>query len=329
MVKQIEVDSFLKEMGQGMSRPILVMGNDFNSYILKNQKVDSGGNIVNFNCMFLNEILAYQLGIYLNIPMPEAAIAFVDDVFIDQDPTIRFAYRFEEGVYFACSEIKNIENNTLENFELLKDMNKKYISRPWNQFFSNVGNKDDISKILAFDILIGNFDRYTNEGNLLVSQTENGRKIYAIDHGHAFWGPIWEQNKIINLNAPCYDIKYIESYIRFIQFKVNNAKLNGLGGMFNALEGNIDLTSLDNHSFMDIVEKIESISEEFLDGCLNIIPNEWFINKDWQIACYKKFILEQKNLLRHFIQYLAEQQAFSNYTGGELEWKQKSQCGTA
>lgn len=329
MIRQIEVDSFLKPMGQGMSKPILVIGSDFNSYILKNQKIDSNGNIVNFNCMFLNELLAYQLGVYLGIPMPEAAIAFVDNTFIDQDPTIRFAYRYEEGVYFACSEIKDLDNNTLENFEILKRMKKKYIARPWRQFFDNIVNKNDIAKILAFDILIGNFDRYTNEGNLLISNTDNGRKIFAIDHGHAFWGPIWNQDKINNLNCACNDPNYIKEFINFIQIKVNNCNLNGLGSMFNALEDSIDLTVLDNHSFMDIVEKIESITEEFLDECLNIIPNEWFVNKDWQVACYKKFILEHKNLLRYFIQHLADKQAFSNYTGGELKWKQKSQYGTA
>lgn len=329
MIRQIEISSFLKPMGSGVSRPILVMGSDFNSYILKNQRIDNNGNVIDFNCMFLNELLAYQVGNYLGIPMPEAAIACVDKIFIEKDPTIRFAYRYSEGQYFACTEIENIDNNYLANMEELKSMGKKHIIKPWKQFFHNIINVEDIAKILAFDILIGNFDRYTNEGNILVSITDEGRKIFAIDHGHAFWGPMWTTDKINNLNLVSPTNEYIINFIKFIQFKVNNGKLDGLGGVFKALEDNIDLSDLSNHPFIDVVEKIEEISEEYIDEWLNNIPVVWFVDRDKQISYYKKFILGQKNLIRYFIQHLANQQAFGNYAGGELKWKQKNQCGTA
>lgn len=329
MIKQIDVDSFLKPMGQGISRPILVMGSDFNSYILKNQRVDHQGNIVNFDCMFLNELLAYQIGIFLGVPIPEAAIAYVDGEFIERDPKIRFAYRYEEGYYFACAELDDIEDNLRENMQLLKQMGKPHINKPWRKFLKDIDNKEDIAKIIAFDILIGNFDRYTNEGNILVNVTGDLRKISAIDHGHAFWGSMWDMSKMNGLMSPKMDIKYINEFIQFMQFNINGGNLDGLGEIFRALEESIDLADLGNHSFMEVVEKIESITEEYLDKWLNNIPREWFVDRDKQIGLYKNFILKQKDLIRHFIQVLATKKAFANYTGGELKWKQKSQCGTA
>ena len=62
MVREIEVATFLKNMGQGVSRPVLVIGDDFKEYILKNENIDNNGTIQKYNCMFINELLAYQIG---------------------------------------------------------------------------------------------------------------------------------------------------------------------------------------------------------------------------------------------------------------------------
>ena len=89
-MRTVEVETFLKPMGAGISRPVLVIGDDFNEYILKNQKVNENGNLVNYNCMFLNEVLAYQIAVYLGVPIPETVIAFVEGDFAENDPSIRF-----------------------------------------------------------------------------------------------------------------------------------------------------------------------------------------------------------------------------------------------
>lgn len=319
-MKEIEVEAFLKPMGAGITRPALILGDDFEEYVLKNQEVNDNGTLVNYNCMFVNELLAFQIGEYLGVPMPEVVIAMLDKLLIEGDPTIRFTYRFKEGKFFATKNIKEVENNILENYQELKRMNKPYLTKSWKKFFDNIDNKEDIAKIIAFDILIANFDRYNNEGNLLVS-SEKGRKIYAIDHGHSFFGPMWNNYKLNCLGIKEITQEYIKSFVSLILSIMREAGAFGSGTIFTALQGCVDLEDLDNHSFKEVVLKINSITEEMVIKWCNNIPAEWYIDKNTQIAFYSNFILKQKSIIHVIIQLLAEENAFSNYRGGELKYE--------
>lgn len=311
-MREIEVDTFLKPMGTGISRPVLVLGDDFEEYILKNEKVDDNGKIVNYNCMFVNELLSYQIGCFLELPMPEAVVAIVDGEFAEDDPNIRFAYRFEKGKYFATERLKYVENNIINNYNELAMMGKPYILSAWKKFFKNIDNKEDIAKILAFDILIANFDRYNNEGNILINKN-GGRKIYAIDHGHAFFGPCWNETKINCLNLIDVTNTYIDKY--------SNIVISQLPGVvFNSLEESINLENMEDHSFKDIVMKIIDIDENMIESWMNNIPNEWYIDKVVQVSYYKKFILKQKEIVKDIIQNLAIKKIFTRYEGGILKW---------
>ncbi|WP_153010070.1 HipA family kinase, partial [Sporosarcina koreensis] len=275
------------------------------------------------NCMFLNELLSYQIAKYLGVPVPESAIAYMDKRILEKDPTATFVHRFYEGNLFASLELEK-EDNLLENYEEMIQMKKPYISRTWNAFFSNVENINDIANVIAFDLLIANFDRYGNDGNLLVAQTTEGRKIFAIDHGHAFFGPIWHASKVNAMRLPNNTNAYCDQFIN-IAFgnNIKNGLINGLGVVFDAIEQKIDLTNLQQHSFLNVVDRIESISEGLVDDWFNQIPDEWFVksDRDAQLAYYKRFILTQKDLVRFIIQRMADKMAFTNYLGGELQWK--------
>ncbi|WEY97111.1 HipA family kinase [Bacillus subtilis] len=314
MVKEIQVNSFLRYLGQGISNPALVLADDFQKYILKTQKVVEGGQRQDYNCMFLNEILSYKIAHYLGVPIPEAAIAFVDQRLIEGDREIVFVHRFEEGYFFASQELENTENNLLENHQQMFLMGKRYIKRTWNAFFDNIKNSDDIAKIIAFDLLIANFDRYRNAGNLLIANTEEGRKVFAIDHGHAFFGPTWTSNKIQYMrHAPTPE--YINLFTGNI-ISINRDKVDGLGMIFNAIQSKIDLTDVKNHSFMNIIAEIEHINEHTIDSFFEGIPREWFVEYDLQTTVYKDFLLKQKGLIRNVIQNLMNINAFSNSVGG-------------
>lgn len=319
-MREVEVEAFLKPMGQGITRPALVLGDDSEEYVLKNQEINDNGVLVNYNCMFVNELLSFQIGEYLGIPMPEVVIAMLDKLLVEGDPRIRFTYRFKEGKFFATKNIREVENNILENYQELKRMNKPYLSKSWKNFFDKIDNKEDVAKIVAFDILIANFDRYNNEGNLLVS-SEAGRKIYAIDHGHSFFGPIWDNRKLNCLGMKEVSKSYIEYFVSTILNIMRKGGAFGSGIIFTALQEGIDLDDLNNHSFKEIVLKINSITEEMIKKWCNNIPDEWYIDKDTQIAFYSNFILKQKNIVHVIIQVLAEQNAFSNYRGGELKYE--------
>ncbi|MGG3803188.1 HipA family kinase [Metabacillus fastidiosus] len=333
MVHKIYVETVLKYLGQGVSRPAVIIGDDYRQYVLKTQKVVDENGLQFYNCMFLNELLAYQIACHLDVPIPEAAIAYLDKKIIEKDPEITFVHRFYEGNLFASSLLTNSEENLVENYEEMRRMGKRYLSRTWNAFFSNIINAEDIAKILAFDLLIANFDRYGNTGNLLVATVDEGRKVFTIDHGHAFFGPSWETGKINSLRAPAPTMDYIDAFISgalYNNVKSDRGFADGLGSVFHAIEPNIDLTNLQDHSFLEVVYFIENITEDLVDEWLSQIPKEWFDQGEMatQISYYKHFILRQKDLVRYLIQRLAERKAFTNFLGGALQWKAEKNVGT-
>jgi hypothetical protein len=44
------------------------------------------------------------------------------------------------------------------------------------------------------------------------------------------------------------------------------------------------------------------------------------VNKKYQVLCYTNFILQQKHAVEQIIQVLADNNAFTNYRGGILEY---------
>lgn len=334
MIQTVYLDAVIKPMGDGSTRPILVSCDDGNTYILKNERIDHNLNITNYNCMFLNEALSYLIAKFLSVPIPESVIINVDEDFMVYDPALKFSYRCKEGLYFGSRELKYVDNNLLENHRILKQMGKKYLNNSWKNFFKGLENNDDLAKIIAYDLFISNFDRYTNEGNILVTNNDK-KSIYAIDHGHAFWGASWNENKINGLNLVQANQNYIDYYLNFTHslngIEIDQKRIfnfDNLGIIFDAIQNSISLQNLEMHPFKDIVFNIESITEELLDTWFSCIPSKWYIDKNFQIAIFKNYILKQKDLIRYFIQRLVDRNAFSNYLGGSLLWKEKD-CGTA
>lgn len=326
MIKTVYVDTFEKALGRGQSIPNIIVADDGNEYVLKTQKRFVDGNIVVDNMMFFNELLAYQIGLHLQIPMPASAIAILEEETIDNDPTIRFARRFEAGQHFSSEYIDDFEENYVENLQLQMSMGKKYLKRSWNNFFGGIVNPEDVAKIIAFDILIANFDRYTNTGNLQVSNNDNRRKVYAIDHGHALFGPAWGIDKQRYLLMPTHDPSYVEWFVHQVRM-INQGLPNGLGDVFRAMEKHIDLES-SNHSFKEIVFNIEQITESQVMGWLENIPNEWYVDMETQKAYVISFLMQQKLLVREIIQVMSNLGAFSNTLGGKIEWKEDVQADT-
>jgi len=318
-VKEIEVEAFLKPMSDGITKPALVIGDDQAEYVLKNQKIFDGTNYINLNCMFLNEALAYKIGIYLGVPMPEVVIGKIPQELFAADPSIRFTYKFEPGIFFATKALKNVENNVLENYNNLRKMKKPYILRPWNTFFKEIKNKNDVAKIIAMDILIANFDRYINTGNILIDN-ENGRKVYAIDHGHSFWGPIWNDSKRNCLGIEKVTDEYKYTFASNIINIMRKAGACDSGIVFASLEQHIHLEDLNNHSFKNVVLKIRNINNDMIRNWCKEIPDEWYINREVQTNYYENFIINQKEAVGPIIQILADNNAFRNYRGGILEY---------
>lgn len=323
-MKYVEVDSFLKELGDnkpGMSKPVQVIGSDFKTYILKNQNVYHNGQWIKWDCMFIQEVLVSRICQYLGIKSPNYAIARVDKSFLDKSPSLVFTNRYDVGYHFASEYIEDVEDNLLKGYQLLIQMERPYTKTSWRNFFEKITNKEDMAKIVALDLLTGNYDRFGNEGNLMVATESGKRYVYAIDHGHCFQGPSWNTIK----QQSYIEISSRPNYIHEILMKLqrySGARLSGLGVIFKAMDQYIDVSNPDNHSFLDVVFLIEKINEIMIDGWFEDMPDEWFVDRSKQIAFYKTYLLRKKDVIRHILNALVQHRAFENYTGGVLQWKE-------
>lgn len=325
----LEVEAFLKELGDdktGMSNPVLVIADDGETYILKNQNVYNNQvqQWVEWDSMFLQESLVFNIAKYLDLKVPECAIINIDEEFITQAPALQFSHRYTPGYHFASKLVQGVENNLLQGYNTLLQLGKPYVRTSWNNFFKKVKNVDDIPKIIAMDLLTANFDRFGNIGNLLIASTPD-REIYPIDHGHCFFGPIWDLDKrrrIMQINAnpkTPYLISILQLYVQ----SNGGQPMSGLGPIFRALDQHLDLSNPDVHSFQDAVLKVESITEDIVDSWFIGIPDVWFVDKANQINTYKMFVLQQKELVGKLINDMANLGAFSSHTGGVLQWKRQ------
>ncbi|MEB8263473.1 HipA family kinase [Mammaliicoccus sciuri] len=314
-MREVQVETFIQKLSEGMSGPSLVLCDDGKKYILKKEEEKQS-----FDSTFINEVVAYKLAKYLEIPVCECAVAKIDKELVDFDRDIVFVHQFREGMYFASQEEPNVVNNMMENAYELKQMGKPYVERTWNDFFRSVYNKKDFAKIIALDLLICNYDRFNHLNNFLVSKEGSSNKIIAIDHGHAFFGPQWNNEKIALLDGYNRDNNFLQTIFE-LYLRTSNGHTN-LGIIFKAIESNINLTNINNHDFINIIARIESLNEGIIEEIFEDIPKEWFKDREMQKEYYKRFLLQHKNYVRNIIQYLAEKNYFTNYRGGELGWKE-------
>ncbi|WJP98448.1 HipA family kinase [Macrococcus bovicus] len=318
-MKKIFVESFIAPLGTGITVPSLILGDDNQQYILKKQRESE----MIFDSMFVNEVVAHNMAKYLEIPIPECAIAEIEKELVDMDRDIIFVHQFREGQYFASQKVEDIENNILDDHMDLLKMGKPYLRRTWNDFFKGITNKKDIAKIIVFDMLIANFDRFGNSGNFLISDTGTERTLYVIDHGHAFFGANWNMTKMNYLrgyNSDDFIVDFIKIYLNPSQATLGQ-KAN-LGEVFKAMEQHVDLTDVDNHDFMEIVEKVENLDRQLIRDFFNDIPDEWFQDKNTQINYFVDFLMIHKENIKIILQYFADHGYFTNYRGGALVWKQ-------
>ncbi|WP_313490547.1 HipA family kinase [Exiguobacterium sp.] len=319
MIKRLHLEEILEPMDSGISVPHRVIADDGEQYILKTQKrfVPESKLHEYDDMMFFNELLCYQIAKYLNIPIPEAAIINVEKESIDINPRLYFAHKFEPGLHYASSYISDFESNIVQNHQVLMQMGKPHLIKTWNAFFDKIENPEIIADIFALDILVANFDRYSNFGNVQISYNKGSRKLYALDFGHAFYGPVWDAiQKQTLLNEILNPVNYHNTILSL----KNRAPYSSAGSVFKALEKFVDLCNPIAHSFQEVVYKIEHIDEAMIETWFSNIPDIWFVDKVVQKEMIKQYLLNQKQNMRAMIQLFASNDAFTNYRGGELTW---------
>lgn len=343
-MERLLVDTFIKSQSPqlGQSRPLLVQASNGEKYFLKNNMVRfPDGNWQDENCAFFNEVISSKLADYLGIATPKIAILEIEEDMMHANSDLLFQRRIGPGNYFGTKLIDSVEDNLLDNYSELRRLGKPHIRRAWNQYFKNIDNSESIASIIVLDLLVGNFDRFDNTGNLIISNTDESRKIFAIDHGHCFKGPFYDLNKENFLQSNKFNNqdeinKYIDSIIWTIisvaQYnqngKIHNRPFNLAGEIFKSIEQYVDLSDLNNHSFMDPIAKLESLDSIKLSEMLSVIPDEWTLGLQKQKTLYIEYILRQIQIMQLIIQRLVNFNAFSNYRGGVLNWKTENLTGT-
>ncbi|UQF23590.1 hypothetical protein PML95_07605 [Vagococcus lutrae] len=340
-MKELYVDTFIKDQSPmlGQSKPLLVQASDGNEYFIKNNMVRlSDGRWIDENAAFFHEVVSHNVAKYLGITTPEIAILEIETDVMTANSDLLFGRRFKNKKYFGSKKIYQAEQNLMENFLDLQRLGKPYITRTWNTFFKNISNKNEIASIIAMDLLLGNFDRFNNIGNLVIGSLNNERTIFALDHGHCFKGPSYNAHKEhflrSNYNLTAESKKnYIDSHIRNI---VTVAQYNGTnhvnpfnlaGEVFKAIEQHVDLSDNTDHSFIEPVYKIERLNQQSILNFFSGVPSEWIAGGQTQIKSYSNFMYRQSRLLRDIIQRMATLGAFSNYRGGLLNWKKEELIG--
>lgn len=338
-VPTLEVDFYQASLlgDKGISKPIIVTASDGNDYYVKNQNIyiPNQKKWICFNADFFQEFLTSKIANILNIPTPDIAIINISDELLSEYPELRWNQHFNVGPHFATKKIEHVQNNLIKNYEKAIRAGKPYTIRSWNEFFASVKNKGDISKIIALDLFTMNVDRFTNINNLIVSETEDGRKIISFDYGHCFLSPHYNASSELNSELAINDIdqsnsvevqlyaQKVAAYYRKLSAQHGQLKF-GLGIIFQALQKQINFTNNNNpfNPFGNIINQMENIQEDELKQIIESIPEEWVVGAVWQKNEYLEFLKRQESLTRYIILRLAMDGYFDNFEkGGTLKWQ--------
>lgn len=322
---------------RGQSKPIFITAANGKDYYLKKQFVtDNNGHRIPENCVFLQELLSYQLARALEIPIPNCAIISIDNKFLEYNRNLQFKAALTAGTYFATEAIPNVYNNVLDSKVLGEQLGQPRTKEPLYKVYAKVENPTIFTNVIVLDMLILNFDCFGNEGNFLITKSGNLFSGVAIDFGHSFYGPSWTNEKIEILDLPkaISTPEELRNYLNILCNIFLNSKglpFSKLGPIFDAMEKQILFTDSNGNfvnPFNDIVTKIENLSRDDIQKMLDFIPNEWYVSMNIQKNKYLDFIMHQKYQVRYLIDYFYQYGAFSNSIGGQLQWKNATQFGT-
>lgn len=318
------IDSISPEMGQ--SKPMGIKASNDKKYLLKTQlvNIEPYGIIKNEDAAFAQEIIAYELAKELNIPVPGYAVLEVEPEFLTENMDYCFKYHITKpGLYFGTEFIPDIQKKIMENYKTEQKCKYKHAAQKLTSAF-DVSNSQAYADIIALDCFLLNGDRFTNQGNLIItSGTRKDRKVYAIDFGHCFFSPYWnnEKKELFNklLSNPKDTDQFTNYCINIMLSIAQNCKKNPFGDVFSKMENYIYFKN--TNPFSDIVKKIENISTSKLRQILYNVPDEWMVDGDFERDKYISFLSLNKYNVRKVITLMYNAHAFRHSNkGDELKW---------
>ena len=245
------------------------------------------------------------------------ALVKIEEIDLEVYSELRFTHHImEKGLYLA---VEAVETAT-QNLDLLlkeKDLGIPHSRKKVNNFFNKLDNKEDIPRILYFDLLTANIDRYRNPGNLIFKKTNTGNYILAIDFGYCFFGPYWSSKEyyydvskrdLLLLNKSNW-----ESFITTACLMDNYF----LGSVFDLLNPFIDFKE---NPFANIHSIALNLTSNNIADMLKEVPDSWLVEGNHQRNMYLNFLLNQIKRMPGILNYVASQKLFENNKGGILTW---------
>ena len=161
----ISTPTVFKEYRTEGHSPLLVMGEDSENYVIKNDKGRKPPYCI------LNEIIAAIFLPIWEVEIPNARLINLPVELLENN---RFSnnhkVHFYEGPVFASKHIVPVTD--LNEFSFVNE----------RKSFKKILNPDDLFKIALFDTWLENDDRKPTNYNLLLQHIGNDKKIIPIDH---------------------------------------------------------------------------------------------------------------------------------------------------
>lgn len=213
----LTVTQLIKPVGISLSfsGPWLVTCDNKKRYILK--FFDGHDNSLS------NEFLGNKIAKAMDLTVPKMDVIYIGEDEVDVINASRNASNrppVSAGRYFGSEFIEN-------SYHMDDQIHRKLKT-------SQIKNIHEVPGMIVFDMFMTNIDRAKT--NVLLHDLSGGQQIFEyvlIDHGSCFGGPIWDFDRIKNLQLDLHQIHWKHNFFPSIkEFKVYVEKLQSLDKKF-------------------------------------------------------------------------------------------------
>jgi len=199
-----------------------------------------------------NEFCVNKIAHFLEVPAPACAFATFPEPFVTNNASLSATVGnkpVSTGPHFALRGIGEIVRN------------------PSAETVKRAKNKSDAAGIFVLDVLVMNSDR-NSSNNLLVLRPDfdpNGIYISAIDHGHCFGSPNWDNT---------LDQKAGQDHCPIV-----NELIDGIAG---------------NDPFGAYLERLKGLTPDVVSSITNQLPADWGVS-DGERQALNGFLIQRRD----------------------------------
>lgn len=263
----MRTEIFREEILTRGSFPSVYNCDDGNEYFVKHSQQNR-----NYSHL-INEVIAGQLAIYIDIPIPSFAIVEIDETLPSTE--IFFNRGRPRGLGFGSQKLPGFNKYIQTSGDLLSSFALDKIK------FSN-----SIIEICAFDIWIANGDRTSNNTNLILNENKNTTALFVIDHGAAFEGLSYLSLENEMREPPSIGGNLIENELYNL--------ISDINGLFF------------KQKISDICNKIAGTSDFVIKEIIDSVPNEWHLLSEEKMEIYNFLSVRKKMVKKFFFDLLEE-----------------------